>query len=59
MKAAGIEDVPVIVGGIIPTRDIKLLKTMGVAEVFTPKDFSLTEVMGVIVKAIRRAHELV
>jgi ethylmalonyl-CoA mutase len=59
MKAAGIEDVPVIVGGIIPTRDIKLLKEMGVAEVFTPKDFSLTEVMGVIVKAIRTAHELV
>ncbi len=59
MQAAGIEDVPVIVGGIIPTRDIKLLKEMGVAEVFTPKDFSLTEVMGVIVKAIRAAHELV
>ena len=59
MKAAGIEDVPVVVGGIIPTRDIKLLKEMGVAEVFTPKDFSLTEVMGVIVKAVRSAHELV
>jgi len=30
-----------------------------VAEVFTPKDFSLTEVMAVIVKAIRTAHQLV
>jgi (2R)-ethylmalonyl-CoA mutase len=59
MKAAGIEDIPVIVGGIIPTRDAKLLKEMGVAAVFTPKDFSLTEAMGGIVRAIRDAHELV
>jgi (2R)-ethylmalonyl-CoA mutase len=59
MKAAGIEDIPVIVGGIIPTRDAALLKGMGVAAVFTPKDFSLTQAMGGIVKAIRDAHELV
>ena len=59
MKAAGIDDVPVIVGGIIPTRDAKLLKEMGVAAVFTPKDFSLTQAMAGIVRAIRDAHELV
>ena len=59
MKQAGIDDVPVIVGGIIPTRDAKLLKEMGVAAVFTPKDFSLTQAMAGIVKAIRDAHELV
>jgi len=59
MVAAGIEDIPVIVGGIIPTRDAKLLKEMGVAEVFTPKDFSLTQAMAGIVRAIRAAHELV
>ncbi len=59
MKEAGIEDIPVIVGGIIPTRDAKLLKEMGVAAVFTPKDFSLTQAMAGIVRAIRDAHELV
>jgi (2R)-ethylmalonyl-CoA mutase len=59
MKAAGIEDIPVIVGGIIPTRDAKLLMDMGVAMVFTPKDFSLTQAMAGIVRAIRDAHELV
>jgi len=59
MRAAGIDDIPVIVGGIIPTRDAKLLKDMGVAEVFTPKDFSLTQAMGGIVRAIRDANELV
>jgi (2R)-ethylmalonyl-CoA mutase len=59
LKAAGIEDIPVIVGGIIPTRDAKLLLEMGVAMVFTPKDFSLTQAMAGIVKVIRRANELV
>ncbi len=58
MKEAGIEDVPVIVGGIIPTRDARALQEMGVAAVFTPKDFSLTESTGGIVDAIRRAHGL-
>ncbi len=59
MKEAGIEDIPVIVGGIIPTRDAKLLKEMGVAMVFTPKDFSLTQAMAGIVRVIRDANELV
>ena len=59
MRAAGIEDIPVIVGGIIPTRDAVKLKEMGVAEVFTPKDFSLTQAMAGIVSAIRAAHQLV
>ena len=59
MRAAGIEDIPVIVGGIIPTRDAVKLKEMGVAEVFTPKDFSLTQAMAGIVRAIRAAHKLV
>ncbi len=58
MKDAGIDDVPVIVGGIIPTRDARALREMGVAAVFTPKDFSLTESTGGIVDAIRRANGL-
>jgi (2R)-ethylmalonyl-CoA mutase len=58
MKDAGIDDVPVIVGGIIPIRDARALREMGVAAVFTPKDFSLTESTGGIVDAIRRANGL-
>ncbi len=58
MAAAGIEDVPVIVGGIIPTRDAKRLRELGVAAVFTPKDFSLTQAMAGIVRAIRNANSL-
>ncbi len=56
LREAGMGDVPVIVGGIIPTSDGVRLKELGVAEVFTPKDFGLTEIMGGIVAAIRRAN---
>jgi len=41
LKERGAEDIPVIVGGIIPERDLDALKDMGVARVFTPKDFEL------------------
>ena len=41
MKEAGLEDVPVVVGGIIPPADASELKNAGVAEVYTPKDFEL------------------
>jgi (2R)-ethylmalonyl-CoA mutase len=58
MRDSGIADIPVIVGGIIPDRDARALKEMGVAEVFTPKDFSLTQAMAGIVAAIRRANDL-
>src|SRR6195952_2338229 len=58
MRAAGLADVPVIVGGIIPDRDARALQELGVAAVFTPKDFSLTQAMAGIVRAIREAHGL-
>ncbi|MFL6024981.1 MAG: methylmalonyl-CoA mutase family protein, partial [Marmoricola sp.] len=58
MKAKGISDVPVIVGGIIPDSDGKKLMELGVAMVFTPKDFSLTQAMAGIVSAIRSANSL-
>lgn len=58
MRKEGIEDVPVIVGGIIPDSDAKRLIELGVAAVFTPKDFSLTQAMAGIVAAIRKAHDL-
>jgi (2R)-ethylmalonyl-CoA mutase len=58
MREKGIGDVPVVVGGIIPSADAARLKELGVAEVFTPKDFGLTEIMAGIVRAIRNAHAL-
>ncbi len=58
LRAAGLADVPVIVGGIIPDSDGRRLIEQGVAAVYTPKDFGLTEIMGGIVEVIRKANGL-
>jgi len=58
LRAAGVDDVPVIVGGIIPEADARQLLALGVAAVFTPKDYGLTEMMAEIVTHIRRARNL-
>jgi (2R)-ethylmalonyl-CoA mutase len=58
LEAAGLGDVPVIVGGIIPSSDARALIERGVAAVYTPKDFGLTEIMGGFVDVIRAAHGL-
>ncbi|HEV7192389.1 MAG TPA: protein meaA [Jatrophihabitantaceae bacterium] len=56
LRAAGLDDVPVVVGGIIPDRDAETLRASGVARVFTPKDFAITDVLGQIVDAIEQAR---
>lgn len=45
LKAAGLSNTPVIVGGIIPDDDAERLLAMGVARVYTPKDFELNTIM--------------
>jgi (2R)-ethylmalonyl-CoA mutase len=45
MRAAGLGHLPVIVGGIIPEEDAVRLRSMGVAAVYTPKDFELNRIM--------------
>ncbi|GHD99541.1 protein meaA [Defluviimonas sp. 20V17] len=45
MATAGLADVPVIVGGIIPEADADRLRALGVAAVYTPKDFELNRIM--------------
>jgi ethylmalonyl-CoA mutase len=58
MREAGAGDVPVIVGGIIPEADAAKLKALGVAEVFTPKDFGLNDIMVRFVEVIRASRGL-
>ncbi|WP_395657680.1 protein meaA [Nocardioides sp.] len=58
LREAGLGDVPVIVGGIIPDSDGRRLRELGVAAVYTPKDFGLTEIMDGIVDVIRKANDL-
>jgi ethylmalonyl-CoA mutase len=52
LKQAGLGHVPVIVGGIIPAEDEAQLKAAGVARVYTPKDFDLTQIMREIVDVV-------
>jgi ethylmalonyl-CoA mutase len=45
MVSAGLSHVPLVVGGIIPESDAERLRIMGVARVYTPKDFELNRIM--------------
>jgi (2R)-ethylmalonyl-CoA mutase len=54
MKTAGLDGVPVVVGGIIPPEDAQALQQAGVAAVYTPKDFELNRIMADIVRIVDR-----
>jgi (2R)-ethylmalonyl-CoA mutase len=56
LRENGLDDVPVVVGGIIPEADGEALRSVGVARIFTPKDFEITDVLGQIVDAIEAAR---
>ncbi len=45
LSAAGLDHIPVVVGGIIPDDDAETLRAQGVARVYTPKDFELNAIM--------------
>ncbi|MDX6639164.1 MAG: ethylmalonyl-CoA mutase [Solirubrobacteraceae bacterium] len=55
LREAGV-DAPVVVGGIIPAADVAPLKEAGVAAVYTPKDFDLTQIMRDIVALVAEKH---
>ena len=52
LREAGLGDVPVVVGGIIPAEDVNILKQCGASAVYTPKDFQLNEIMAGIVQLV-------
>jgi (2R)-ethylmalonyl-CoA mutase len=52
LREAGAGDVPVVVGGIIPTDDAARLREAGVAAVYTPKDWDLNAMMRDIVALV-------
>ncbi len=52
LREAGLAELPVVVGGIIPEPDAIALRESGVARVFTPKDFGLTDIMNELVNVI-------
>jgi (2R)-ethylmalonyl-CoA mutase len=52
LREAGVGDVPVIVGGIIPVADEAPLREAGVAAVYTPKDYDITRIMRDVVALV-------
>ncbi|MBE0412044.1 protein meaA [Yoonia sp.] len=52
LRNAGLGHIPVIAGGIIPDEDAAQLKEMGVAKIYTPKDFQLNAIMRDIVTLV-------
>ncbi len=58
LRGAGLGNLPVVVGGIIPAEDVLVLKQLGVTAVYTPKDFDLNRIMDELVGLIeKRAAE--
>ena len=58
LRAAGMDDTVVVVGGIIPDADADYLRERGVAAVFTPKDYDATAIMAAVLDEIRSARGL-
>jgi (2R)-ethylmalonyl-CoA mutase len=52
LREEGLDDVPVVVGGIIPPEDAATLEGLGVAAVYTPKNFQLNAIMRDIVRLV-------
>ncbi len=52
LREAGLGDIPVIVGGIIPEKDAEILRQKGVARVYTPKDFQMNRIMSDIIALV-------
>jgi (2R)-ethylmalonyl-CoA mutase len=50
LKAAGLGDIKIVAGGIIPPQDEAALKAAGIAAVFSPKDYDLNQIMREIVE---------
>jgi (2R)-ethylmalonyl-CoA mutase len=58
LDQVGLKGLPVVIGGIIPESDAKLLKERGIAAVYTPKDIDMNGIMVDILNLIRKANDL-
>ena len=54
MRENGLGDIPLVVGGIIPPEDEKILLDAGCARIYTPKNYDLTAIMSDIVALVEK-----
>ena len=55
LRKEGLDHIPVVVGGIISSEDELVLKNMGVAAIYTPKDYALDTIMVGLAKVVERS----
>jgi (2R)-ethylmalonyl-CoA mutase len=55
MREAGLDHIPVVVGGIISPEDELVLKNMGVRAVYTPKDYAIDQIMVGLAKVMEKS----
>jgi (2R)-ethylmalonyl-CoA mutase len=58
LEKIGAEDIPLVIGGIIPDADARQLQAQGLKAVFTPKDVDMNAIMDSMVTIIREANNL-
>jgi (2R)-ethylmalonyl-CoA mutase len=56
LRANGLAAIPVVVGGIVPPEDAERLTAMGVARIYTPKDYDVCRIMEELVDLVEAAH---
>jgi (2R)-ethylmalonyl-CoA mutase len=56
LRANGLGAIPVVVGGIVPPEDAERLTEMGVARIYTPKDYDVCRIMEELVDLVEAAH---
>ena len=56
LRDAGGEEIPVVVGGIVPEDDARALRAQGVARIYTPKDFQINRIIGEIAELVADRH---
>jgi len=55
LRQEGLDNIPVVVGGIIPEDDAENLRQAGVARVYTPKDFKMLRILSDMVDVAEEA----
>ena len=52
LRDEGAEDIPLVVGGIVPEEDAVVLRERGVARVYTPKDYDVLAIIDDMVEVV-------
>ena len=58
MKQRGLDDIPIVLGGIIPKQDIPKMDLNMIQRIYAPRDFDLNRIMNEIIDVVARANDI-